>query len=169
MKRALGVDLSDYTGWAVLEQTRKVGTHKLVECGLLQLKPGRFDSYGSRYVRQRKAMTELIRSYKPDIVCYEVWAKHAGVQAAQVLGGHLAVLTEVCETEGVQAVGFSVQRIKRHATGNGMSKKDVMMAAAKALWPQADLVSDDVADALHIARLGLDVLFAGPDEPVVFD
>ena len=152
-QRVLGVDLSDYTGWAVLEKP-----HKLIECGLLSLKPGRCDSYGSRYVRLRKALTEILSTYKSALVCYEIWEKHQGVYAAQILGGHLAVLTELLEEMNITGVGVGVQKIKAHATGNHRATKDLMVKSARLLWPNADIASDDVADALHIARLGIDTL-----------
>lgn len=150
MKRCLGVDCGEHTGFAVLDKP-----YSLVYCELFRCRSSRHDSSGMKYLLFEKRLKALIDEYHPDFVAYEIWNKHSGVQAAQVLGGYMATLTKVLEERQLPGLGLSVQEIKKHATGNQMAGKPKMMAAAQLLWPKANLVSPDVADALHMARRGI--------------
>jgi len=149
--RCLGIDLGEHTGIGVLDSP-----YRFVHCELLHLKPGRFDSYGTKFLLLDKRIRELIAEFKPDLVAFEIWRHHKGLQAAQVLGGYSATLTRVLADPGMPpGIGLEVGTIKKHATGLHSANKSLMQQSASLLWPKARIESDDVADALHMARLGI--------------
>lgn len=134
----LALDLGTKTGWAT-----RVG---VVSSGVLDLKGGRYEGGGMRYVRFRRWLDEAAAE-ATEIVFEEVRA-HKGTDAAHVYGGLLAMLTAWCEDYKVPYRGIPVGVIKKHATGKGNSGKPAMMAAATARgWTFAD---DNECDALWI-------------------
>lgn len=152
-RRCLGIDCGEHTGIAVLDQPRV-----LVHCELFRCRHTRFDTSGVKFMLFERRVKELLEEFKPDLVAYEIWNAHKGLQAAQALAGYLATLTKVLEELRVPGVGLNVQEIKQHATGSRYASKDKMLKAANLLWPKAGIVSHDTADALHIARKGIDLV-----------
>ena len=156
MKRCLGVGCGEHTGFAILDHPRV-----LVHCELFRCRNSRHDSSGMKFLLFERRLRDLITQYQPDFVAYEVWVKHSSVYAAQVLGAYMGTLTKVLAEPGMPpGIGLNVQEIKKHATGNQNASKDKMMQAAGLLWPEVKLLSPDVADALHIARRGINKLIS---------
>lgn len=138
----LALDLGTKTGWA----TRVGG---VVSSGVLDLKGGRYEGGGMRYLRFRRWLDEAAAE-ATEIVFEEVRA-HKGTDAAHVYGGLLAMLSVWCEDYKVPYRGLPVGEIKKHATGKGNAGKEAVMAAATARgWTFAD---DNEADALWILDL----------------
>lgn len=138
----LALDLGTKTGWA----TRVGG---VVVSDVVDLKGGRFEGGGMRFVRFRRWL-DVAGAEATEIVFEEVRA-HKGTDAAHVYGGLLAMLTAWCEDYKVPYRGIPVGEIKKHATGKGNAGKDAMMAAATARgWTFAD---DNECDALWILDL----------------
>jgi Holliday junction resolvasome RuvABC endonuclease subunit len=81
--------------------------------------------------------------------------RHASLDAAHLYGGFLAEVTALCEAKDIPYTGITPGVIKRAATGKGNSKKDKMIAAAKARWPSLDIVDDNMADALWVSECAL--------------
>lgn len=148
--KALGIDCGTNMGWAVGETP-----WRLIGCGLIRTKPGRFESQGFRFLSAERELKKLIETHKPDLVAFEELRAHSGVQAAQVLGTYMAIVMKVAEECNIPYCGLPVGAIKKHATGNHAASKELMIKAARLLWPQATIPTSDVADALHIMRLGL--------------
>ncbi len=114
-----------------------------------------------RYVRLRKYIVALLHSIRDqeDVqLFYEEVSQHKGTDAAQIYGGIIAVIAEVCEsrTPRVPWAGIPVGTIKKHATGKGNAGKEAMIAAAQAKWPRDGLTSDDECDARWIAEAGME-------------
>lgn len=150
MKSVLAFDLGSKCGWAFCTE-RGAAVHS----GLILSTPTRFESQGMRGIKFERAVNALFDSFRPAIVVFERVHAHSSTIAAQVWGAYSTILMKICEERGVPFEGYSVQEIKKHATGKGNAKKDIMVIAARRRWPDQDIISDDVADALHIMALGL--------------
>lgn len=150
MNRVLGFDLGSKCGWAFSE---KPGAP--VHSGLLRTEPTRFESQGMRYIKFERGVRELIAAFHPAVVAFERVHAHSSTIAAQVWGAYSSILMKVCDEHDIPYEGFSVQAIKQHATGKGNANKKLMVAAAERRWPDQDIITDDVADALHVMALGL--------------
>jgi len=83
-----------------------------------------------------------------DAVYFEEVRRHAGVTAAHVYGGFLAVLSAYCEQHNIPYAGVPVGTIKRHWTGKGNASKADMIAAARARGYEPS--DDNQADALAL-------------------
>lgn len=144
--RILALDLGTRTGWAIVYPNGGVHT------GHVDLKGGRFDGGGMRYLRFRQWLNNL--GEKPGAVYYENVRRHLGTDAGHVYGGLRATLLSWCEEHKVPYAGFTIQEIKIFATGKGNAKKDAMMAAATKATGCA-FEDDNEADAYWIARLAM--------------
>lgn len=136
--RILALDLGTKAGWAMTPP----------ESGVWNLAPRRFEGSGMRFVTFRQHLRKVLEGV--ELVYFEEVRKHMGVDAAHVYGGLMAVLTEECETRKIPYQGIPVGTIKRAATGKGNADKAAMIAAAKAKWPEVQILDDNHADALHI-------------------
>jgi crossover junction endodeoxyribonuclease RuvC len=144
--RILAIDPGTNCGWATS------GGDTIIS-GTWNLKGGRFEGAGMRFVRLRKLLDE----FGPlDRIVFEEVRAHRGTDAAHIYGGIIAVIMAWCEEHGTPYEGIPVGTIKKHATGKGNSKKDAMVAAAKQRWPDFD-GDDNEADA----RWMLDFVFEG--------
>jgi Holliday junction resolvasome RuvABC endonuclease subunit len=152
--RILALDLGTSCGWALFEDGQPVGS------GVWTLQTAsqrRFEGAGMKWLRLRSRMDEVVglRGHLHCVAVEEV-RRHMGVDAAHAYGGALAVVTSWCEANAVPYQGFPVATVKKHATGKGNAKKDAMIEAARARWPDVDLAGDDQADALWIGSLASD-------------
>jgi Holliday junction resolvasome RuvABC endonuclease subunit len=150
MKNVLGFDLGSKCGWAF-----SAGAGEAVHSGLLKTTPTRFESQGMRAVKFEKGVLLLMTTFKPDFVAFEEVRRHSSTIAGQVWGLYSGILMKLCEERGITYAGYGVGTIKKHATGKGNASKELMIGAAEVRWPEQDIITDDVADALHIMALGL--------------
>lgn len=143
----LAIDLGSTTGWAL----RAAGA---TITGSLNLKGGRFEGGGMRFVRFRAWLTEMHQKSDMKLVFFEEVRAHKGTDAAHIYGGLLAVLTSFCEENGIAYEGVPVQAIKKFITGKGNADKNAVMAAvrAKGFAP----VDDNEADATALLLLKLE-------------
>ena len=117
------------------------------------LKPGRFDGGGMRFVRFRQRLNELHEAMPIGAVYFEEVRAHKGVSAAHIYGGLMGHLTEWCETNGIPYQGVPVQAIKSFATGKGNAGKDAVIAAVRE-WG-FEPIDDNEADAIALWRLAI--------------
>lgn len=148
--RILAFDLGTKLGWCLCCTGESNPTY---DSGVQNLKGGRFDGGGMRFMRCRAFIRELLDKNKVDRVAFEEVRRHMGVDAAHVYGGLMAVLTEECELRKIPYEGIPVATIKKTATGKGNADKEKMVAAANKKWPSAAIESDDEADARWIAEV----------------
>lgn len=144
--KILALDLGTNTGFAVGARSHMVSGH-------WNLKPGRFDGGGMRYVKFRARLDELRAAYGPDMIFFEEVRRHKGVDAAHVYGGLMATLTAWCEENKTPYSGLPVGEIKKNFTGKGNANKEAMMAEAQRRG--FDPATDDEADAIAIFDLAL--------------
>jgi Holliday junction resolvasome RuvABC endonuclease subunit len=145
LTRILALDPSTRTGWA----------HSCGQSGVWDLSIRRDESKGMRLIRLRGKLNEIRAAVGVDLVVYEA-ARHAApkMQGALVVQAEIqGVIVLWCEDNHIQYVGLSPSEIKKHATGKGNAGKDQMLAAAKAKWPDMEIVDDNNADALWILDL----------------
>ena len=147
-KSILAIDLATTTGWAV-------HSCNVVTSGTISFKGSRFEGGGMRFLRFRCWFTQMVALQKPEVVVYEAVRRHLGTDAAHVYGGLLATMQAICEDKEIPYEGFGVAEIKIAATGKGNAKKDAMISAATARWPDQDIIDDNQADALWIMQLGV--------------
>lgn len=140
----LALDLGTTTGCA------HVGEAGVISNWSWNLRGGRFEGGGMRYVRFEQHLAETARCAQDALqaIFFEEVRRHSGTDAAHVYGGLLAVLTAFAEKNHIPYIGVPVGTIKRHATGKGnASKDDMMIAAVDRGWDPAD---DNEADALWL-------------------
>src|SRR6185437_11326704 len=145
----LALDLGTSCGWALEIRSKSV---ELVS-GVWDLRPGKFDGGGMRFVRFRNALNQLYDANPITQVVYEGVRRHLGVDAAHIYGGLMAHLQEWCEAKHIPYDGVSVQAIKIFATGKGNAPKDAVQAAVES-WGFRPK-NDDEADAIALLRLVL--------------
>lgn len=145
MRSILALDLGTTTGWCV----GTAGTHV---SGIWNLKPGRFDGGGMRFVKFRSRLNELRKAHVFDAIYFEEVRRHAGTDAAHVYGGLMAILTEWCESELIPYEGVPVGEIKKGFTGKGNADKAAMVAEAfrRGYSPIDDNEADAIA--LHVLK-----------------
>lgn len=145
MRTILALDLGTTTGYCA-------GNDEASASGVWNLKPGRFDGGGMRFVKFRNRLNE-IRGAFPALgaVYFEEVRRHAGTDAAHVYGGLMAILTEWCEANDIPYEGVPVGEIKKAWTGKGNADKKAMLDEAfrRGFSP----VDDNEADALALFAL----------------
>jgi Holliday junction resolvasome RuvABC endonuclease subunit len=142
-KKILALDLGTKTGWAIKSQNQ-------ITSGTIEFKPSRFEGGGMRYLRFQKWLEEINQLTDGiDLVYFEEVRRHLGVDASHAYGGFLAYLTGWCEEKNpkIPYLGIPVKAIKKHITGNGNSKKEVVIEAVKKLGfnPKDDNEADSLA------------------------
>jgi crossover junction endodeoxyribonuclease RuvC len=150
VRNVLAFDLGSKCGWAF---SAEAGAP--VHSGLLVTTPTRFESQGMRAIKFERGINALLDTWRPAIVAFERIHRHTSTIAGQVWGMYSSLLMKICDERDVPYEGYSVQEIKKHATGRGNANKELMIGAASRRWPDQDILTDDVADALHIMALGL--------------
>ncbi len=118
------------------------------ESGVWNLSVGRHEGGGMRFVKLRSYLAKACQG--AELVVYEEVRGHKGTDAAQVYGGIVAIIQEHCEQSRIPYQGVPVGTIKKFATGKGNSNKEVMLAAARARWPEVGIINDNQGDALFL-------------------
>lgn len=154
MKNILALDVATNCGWA----------HSSGPSGTWDLSVKRDESSGMRLIRLVAKLNEMKAAAGVDLLFFE---------AAQVYIGHMSgVLVEAemlgtvklwCEQNNVEYASRNIAQIKKHATGKGNAKKDMMLASARARWSDRQIKTADEADALWLLDLVLtDLAIAKP-------
>ena len=139
----LALDLGTTAGFAL--RTRDGA----ITSGTAEFRLDRWQSGGMRFLRFKRWLTDIKhQAGGVDLVVYEQVRRHAGVDAAHVFGGWLAILTAWCDHHEIAYQGVPVGTIKRFIAGKGNADKDTVIAAVRARgFAPAD---DNEADALAI-------------------
>jgi len=141
-KTLLAIDPGTHCGWCLSVENM----HPM--SGVWNLKGGRHEGGGMRYVHLLRYLNELEdHTGLIEIVVYEEVRGHKGADAAQIYGGIIATLTAWCEQSNIPYEGIPVGTIKKFATGKGNASKKMMVEAAQAKWPDANITDDNEGDA----------------------
>lgn len=146
----LALDLGTTTGWATVD--RLLDRRGLLLSGTWDLRGGRFEGGGMRFVRFKSQLEKLYALDRVSRVAYEEVRRHVATDAAHVYGGLQAVLTSWCEIEKIPYEAVPVGTIKKHLTGKGNADKAAMIAAvrAKGYTPKDDNEADAIALLLYM-------------------
>lgn len=148
MSKILALDLGTKTGWALLNGGVITGG-----TAVFPLKKNQ--NPGQRWARFRGFLNDVQSSAGAlQAVYYEDVMFHAGIQAAHVYGGYMAVLQMFCDIWNVPLSPVGVTQIKKHWTGKGAAKKGEMIAEAKKRGFHP--VDDNHADALAILTYAIE-------------
>lgn len=142
--KVLALDPATKCGWA----------HSEGMSGVWDLSAKRDESKGMRLVRLHSKLREIYTGLGIDMLVFEA-ARNQGpkMQGALVVQAEMqGVIKHFCEEYGIEYTGVSPSEIKKHATGKGNANKKLMIAYAKARFPDTEIVDDNHADALHILR-----------------
>lgn len=145
----LALDLGTTTGW-MLKQ--KGGAHAH---GFWNLKGGRFEGGGMRYLRFRAHLAEMHKLSPIKYIAFEEVRRHNGTDAAHVYGGLLATMASWAEENGIPYAGEPVQTIKKFVTGKGNAGKPQMIAAVRKQGFEG-VVDENEADAIALMLLKLE-------------
>lgn len=157
MSKILAIDPGTKLGWAISG----------AQSGTEDLSVNRHESQGMRFIKLEvfldmilKDGPKMLDNAKIDpahsstkgitLVVYEIVARHKGTHAAHIYGGIVSIIQKMCVEQGIDYAGVPVGTIKKHATGKGNAGKPQMIAAAKVLFPDANIIGEDDnhADAL---------------------
>ena len=140
----LGIDPGTHCGWALVDDEGKI-----CGCGTWDLSVARHEGGGMRFVRLRRYLEQVTSGVS--LVAYEEVRRHAGVSAAHVYGGIVAVIQTICEARDITYTGVPVGSWKKHLVGLGNAPKDtVRQHCVDSGYVQAG-TAYDTCDALGIA------------------
>lgn len=145
----LALDLGTYTGWAFAGRDGSMvyGTEHFLQRNKWHA--------GQRWSNFRAWLSKTIVERQVEVLWYEDVKNHAGVLAAHVYGGYLAMVEMVCAQHNVRLEKVGVKQAKKAWTGNGNAGKPEMIATAKAKGFRIASDEDDTADALAILSYGV--------------
>lgn len=147
-KAILAIDIGSTTGWALK------GAGGGIVSGSLDLRGGRFEGGGMRFLRFKAWLAEIHAVTPVGYVAFEEVRAHKGTDAAHIYGGLMAQLMVFCEEHAIPYQGVPVQTIKKFMTGKGNAGKPEMKAAARSHgFSPAD---DNEADAIGLMLWQLD-------------
>lgn len=136
----LYLDLGQKTGWCVAPMPLLHGVE--------DLKPGRFESHGVRFVNFLGLLARIERDHGIEEIVYEEVRRHRGTDAAHAYGGYMAHLQSWAIQRSIPYRSITVQEVKKAATGKGnAAKADVLAAVQKLGFPVTD---ENEADAVAI-------------------
>lgn len=143
----LALDLGTTTGWAF-------GTGSAFLSGTWNLRGGRYEGGGMRYLRFKGFLDEVVKNAEVNRIAYEEVRRHAGTDAAHVYGGLQGVLTSWAEEAGIPYEAVPVGTIKKFWTGKGNANKAQMIAECVAR--EITVSDDNEADAVALLHYVID-------------
>ena len=152
----LALDLGTKCGWAF-------GGNTTPHWGRWDLSLKRGEGGGMRFERFRLQLTVKLDTLRPQRVCYELVARHAGTDAAHVYGALQGILQMECERRSIPYEGVGPGQWKKHLgiKGNLGEKEYHPLVAARV---ESLVATPDEAAAIGILLWGLEHLTV---EPVV--
>jgi len=143
----LALDLGTQGGWALMMHSGAV------KSGSESFSAKKCGGAGKRWMAFRGHLSWCrdMAGGELQAVYYEDVKRHVGVLAAHAYGGFLAMLEAWCAANNVRLIPVGVGTVKKHWTGNGAAKKDLMVDTARAKG--FAVVDDNHADALAILSL----------------
>lgn len=148
MGAILTIDIGTTTGWCLK------GKNGGIVSGSLDLRGGRFEGGGMRFLRFKAWLAEIHELTPVGYVAFEEVRAHKGTDAAHIYGGLMSQLMVFCEEHKIPYQGVPVQTIKKFMTGKGNADKPKMIAAARSHgFGPAD---DNEADAIGLMLYSLE-------------
>lgn len=152
-------DLGTRTGWSLLTQDGSFS------CGVLDLGVKRGNTNGTRLMRLRAFVKEKLESGRVTLIVYEkTLTRHKSSHQANLSAQMVGVLEEEASVYGVEVMAVPNNTLKKHATGDGRSKKPRMIRAAWERWSKDRKKWVMVSPGKEYTKVGKDV-----DEQLVAD
>jgi Holliday junction resolvasome RuvABC endonuclease subunit len=147
-KSILALDIATVCGFARVHPTGRVFS------GSNSFKPLAGASPGYRFYKWEKWVKNEINVNRIEYVAYEIVKQvHRTRSSAAVYHGMVSIMLAACEAKGIKTKGYTVQEIKRAATGKGAADKAQMISTARQQFPDQVINDDNQADALWILYL----------------
>lgn len=141
--RILAVDPATRCGWA----------HSSGPSGVWDLRVRSDESNGMRLLRLQSKLEEVRTTSGVDLVVFEASRNLRYGHAVRVVTQLQGVIELWCQSHDIPYRGYSPAEIKRFAVGRGKADKKEMVAAARARWPEYEIIDDNQADALWVLEL----------------
>ncbi|MCG2634713.1 MAG: crossover junction endodeoxyribonuclease RuvC [Gammaproteobacteria bacterium] len=148
MSRILGIDPgSRKTGYGLIESATgpAVGSPGFVACGVVKATEGEMPE---RLRVIFEGVTEILESYRPDVVTIESVFVNRNVSSALKLGQARGAVIVAVARAGVPMVEYSPRQIKQTVAGNGNADKGQVQEMIQRLLDLDACPSEDAADAL---------------------
>lgn len=140
--RILALDIATHCGYAV----------GIRESGTWDLSTKRDESKGIRLLKLRRHIQDVHDKKPIELVVFEAVRAFGHQPAVVALSEFQAVIKIWCHDNGIEYKGYTSSMIKKHATGKGNAKKDLMVSTAAARF-RIPIVDDNHADALWLLSL----------------
>jgi Holliday junction resolvasome RuvABC endonuclease subunit len=153
----LSLDLATKTGWALLDRSG------VITSGVQEFDLRRGESKGMRFLRFRKWLKEVLSlgeigeqfsKETPGLIVYEQPHFRGGHACELLVGFSTNVLAEAA-LFGLEHLAVHTGSLKKYATTKGNAGKEEMIAKAKELFPDIEIIDDNHADALLLLKYGL--------------
>jgi crossover junction endodeoxyribonuclease RuvC len=146
--RLLGLDPGlRATGWGVIEVTD--GRLRHVANGTLHTRST--DPIGTRLAALYDGARAVIAAHAPDAAAIEETFVNRNPQSALRLGLARGVLLLAPVHAGLEVTEYAANRVKKSVVGVGHAAKAQIGMMVRTLLPQAEVDSEDAADALAVA------------------
>lgn len=151
--RVLGLDPGiDRLGWAII--TENAASYSLDKFGLITT-----DKNSDSAVRLAEIATdlaELLRQFQPQVVYIEKLFFSVNAKTAMTVSEVRGVIKSVVANQERPVKEIHPMQLKKMITGTGKAKKKDIQQAMKSLFNlQEKFATDDVADAIAIAYVGI--------------
>lgn len=153
--RVVGIDPGlERTGYACVEIERASYDARLVEAGVIRLKPK--TPLASRLRQLDLELSDLLEEFAPSCMAVESVFTHARNLRTAILMAHArGVVLLSAQRRGLELVELTPATVKKSMTGNGnATKRQMQLAVAAEFRLGAPPEPPDIADAIAIALAG---------------
>jgi crossover junction endodeoxyribonuclease RuvC len=149
--RVLGIDPgSETTGWGVIEGDADGRTYRLVEFGVVRLKPA--SPFPSRLLKISRALEEIVSRLRPDACAIEEAFYASNPKVILKLGQVRGVALLAAESAALEIGEYAPRLIKQTVAGYGNAEKRQVQEMVRVLLSLTSVPEPhDAADALAVA------------------
>jgi len=145
--RVLGIDPGSIkTGYGVLDSQGNRLSH--ISHGLVKPKSSEFTA---RLYGLFTGISEVIRTYRPDVVAIEDVFMAKNAASALKLGQARGALIAACCHEGLEVHTYSPTAVKQSVVGFGRAEKQQVQHMIQRILAPKEKMTEDAADALAVA------------------
>jgi len=146
--RILGIDPGlTKTGFGIIDVQNE--NLKVVDYGII--KPKLKDKLEKRLLTIFQDVSEIIKEYKPTIICIEEVFYGKNFKSALLLGQARGAAMVSAASENVTIFEYSAKKIKQSVTGNGNANKEQVKFMVTSILNINNNIGLDASDALGIA------------------